>query len=74
MYEHTALTAQTPVDEVVGGWEVLEQILVFQIIDVQDHMRVGGEDILVRRHGHDGEHMCDVGFPKSRLTMHTNEP
>ena len=61
VYKHAATAIQTFLDETVGGREVLEQVLVFNVINLDYMMAERAEQVLVERHAQDGEHMGDVG-------------
>lgn len=49
-------------DEAVGGGEMLEQIFVVDIVDLDDHVRKGGEQVSVQRGAQDGQDVGNVGL------------
>lgn len=65
VYKHAATAIQTLLDELVGGREVLEQVLVFDVIHLDYMMAERAEQVPVKRHAQDGQHVGDVGVPES---------
>jgi hypothetical protein len=49
MYKNRTSRCKTFFDETSGRWEVLKQVLVFDIIDFNDHMLVAFEQLLFER-------------------------
>lgn len=49
MYKNRASRGKTIFDETGGRWEVLEQILIFDIINLDDHVLVSFEQLLFER-------------------------
>lgn len=60
MHEDAAATREGIVDEVGGGGEVLEKVLVVYIVDLDEQVGVVGEQVPVQGHAQDGDDMSDV--------------
>jgi hypothetical protein len=49
MYKNCTTRRKSVLDEASRRWEVLKQILVFDIIDLDDHMLIPLEQLLFQR-------------------------
>lgn len=62
MHKHGATSIEGLLDEAVGGRKVLEQVLVVDVVDLDDHVLEGAEEGVVERHAQDGQDVGDVGL------------
>lgn len=65
MYKHPATAIKPLLNETVGCWEVLQQVFVFDVVDVDYMMLVGAEQILVEWHAQHGQDVGDAGVLES---------
>lgn len=65
MHEDATADVKAVLDETVGLWEVLEQIFVFDIVDLDDVVRVRAEQVPVERQAKHGDDMGDVRLGES---------
>lgn len=65
VYKHPATAIETVLDETIGGGEVLEQILIVDVVDLNDVVGVGAEEVVVDGHTQHGQHVGDVGLAQS---------
>ena len=47
MHEHSATAIEAVLDEAVGGGQVDQQVLVFDVVDLDDHVGEGAEQVVV---------------------------
>jgi hypothetical protein len=62
VHKNSAARGQALLYEGIGVFEVLEEIFIFDIIDLDEHPLVAGEEILIQIHAQDREDVCDVGL------------
>lgn len=61
MYQYSATTIEPLLDEFVGGWKVLQQILVFDVVNLYYHVLLeGAEKLPIQRQAQHRQDMCDV--------------
>jgi hypothetical protein len=62
VYKHPATTIKALLNETIGGGEVLQQVLVFDVVNLDYMMAVGAEEVVVGGHA---QHVRDVGLAES---------
>lgn len=65
MHKHPATAIEAFLDETIGFGKVLEQVLVFDIVDVDYVVLERLEEVLVGGHAQDGQHVRDVSLLES---------
>ena len=62
MNQHPPSSVKAPLDEGIAGGKILNDVLVFHIIDLDDVVGEVDEELVIEGQSQDGEHVCDVGF------------
>jgi glycine/D-amino acid oxidase-like deaminating enzyme len=65
VYKHRATAIETLLDEAIGGGEVLQQVLVFDVVDLDYMVPVGAEEVVVGGHAQHGQHVRDISLAES---------
>jgi len=71
--KHSATSIKRVLDEVIAGWEVLEQVFIVDVVDFDDLVVVIPEQILIQWQPEDGQHVCDTGFLQCFLAAQCEE-
>ena len=61
MNQNPSTAIETVLDEGITGGEMLEDILISDIVQLDNEMFVGREEVLVERKTEHGDDVCDVG-------------
>lgn len=62
MNQYASSSVQPLLDEDVAGREMLNGVLVFYVIDLDDVVLKVGEEILIKGQPQGGDYMCDIGL------------
>ena len=62
MNHHTSSAAKPLLDEGIAGGNMLNNVLVFHVIDLDDVVLEIHEEIPIQRQPQHGYYMCDVGI------------
>lgn len=74
MDENSSSSIETLLDEPVGLWKVLEEIVVVHVVDLYDMMFISSKKVLVQRQPEHRQDMGDVGFFQSFLASQSEYP
>lgn len=74
MHQDAATTRQSLLDKPIGCREMLEQVLIFNVVDLHYHVLERAEELLVERQAQHRQHMCDVGLLKRLLAAQREQP
>jgi hypothetical protein len=67
VHQDSATRIQTFSDKGIGGVEMLQQIFILDVVDLDDHVLEGSEQVLVKGQAKHGENMGDVCVLQSLL-------
>lgn len=62
MKQYTSSAVKPLLDESIAGGKMFNNILVFQVIELDDEVLEIDEEIIIKRQPQHGYYMCDIGL------------